>query len=238
MRGAKAAFTVLFAVALAVASVAAVGAAGAENEPATAKGSSNVYIVRMLEPPVVAYEGGIAGLAATKPAKGTKIDPDDQKVVRYVGYLDSRHNDVLGKVGGRKVYDYRYTFNGFAAQLTPGQVARAKADPGVLTVEKAEEVTMDTATTPAFLGLTDATEGLWTAPRNIKGENIVIGVVDSGIWPESKSFSDRQNFGTTGARTYENLPGFKGKCASTETVTDGSWDANLCNRKLVAAQFF
>jgi subtilisin family serine protease len=238
MRGAKAAFTALFAVALAVASVVAVGAAGAESEPASAKGSSNVYIVRMLEPPAVAYEGGIAGLEATKPAKGTKIDPDDQKVVRYVGYLGNRHNQVLAKVGGQKVYDYGYAFNGFSAHMTPGQVAAAKADSGVLTVEKAREETMDTATTPAFLGLTDANEGLWTAPRNIKGENVVIGVIDSGVWPESKSFSDRENFGTSGRRTYENLPGFKGKCASTDTVTDGSWDANLCNRKLVAAQFF
>jgi subtilisin family serine protease len=237
MRGGKAALTALFAVALAIASVVAVGSAGARGESSAEKASSNVYIVRMVELPVVAYEGGIAGFAATKPARGSKIDPDDQNVVRYAGYLDSRHNDVLGKVGGNKVYDYRYTFNGFAARMTPGQVARAKADPGVLTVEKAVEVTMDTATTPAFLGLLDGTEGLWTA-RNIKGENVVIGVIDSGIWPESKSFSDRAGFTSTGQRVYENLPGFKGKCVSAETVTDGSWDANLCNRKLVAAQFF
>ena len=35
--------------------------------------------------------------------------------------------------------------------MTPGQAANAKADANVLTVEKAEEVTMDTATTPAFM---------------------------------------------------------------------------------------
>jgi subtilisin family serine protease len=238
MRGSKAALTVLFAVALAVASVAAVGSAGAQDDgPAaakTGKGNSNVYIVRMLEPPVVAYEGGIAGLAATKPAKGNKIDPNDQDVVRYAGYLDSRHNAVLSKVGGQKVYDYRYAFNGFAAHMSPGQVAQAKVDPGVLTVEKTEELTMDTATTPAFLGLVDGTEGLWTA-RNIKGENVVIGVVDSGVWPESKSFTDRD---TNGKLVYQQMPGLHIKCASSETVTDGSWDANLCNRKLVGAQFF
>jgi subtilisin family serine protease len=237
MRGAKAALIALFAVALAAVSVVAVGSA-AQDESAAAKagkGSSNVYIVRMLEPPAVAYEGGIAGLEATKPAKGTKIDPNDQKVARYVGYLGNRHDQVLAKVGGQKVYDYAYAFNGFAARMTPGQVAAAKSDTGVLTVEKAREETMDTATTPAFLGLTDANEGLWTAPRNIKGENVVIGVIDSGIWPESKSFTDRD---AAGKLVYQQIPKLHIKCASSETVTDGSFDANLCNRKLVGAQFY
>jgi subtilisin family serine protease len=194
-----------------------------------------VYIVRLAETPVVAYEGDIAGYKATKPAKGSKIDPNSTAVVRYAGYLDSRHNAVLAKVGGQKVYDYRYSFNGFAARMTKADVARAEADPGVLSVEKTQEVEMDTATTPAFLGLTDPVTGLWTAPRNIKGENVVIGVLDSGIWPESKSFTDRD---ADGKLVYGPMPGLHIKCSSTEIVTDGSWDSNLCNKKLVGAQFF
>jgi subtilisin family serine protease len=194
-----------------------------------------VYIVRMVESPAVAYTGGIAGYEATKPARGQKINPNESKVVRYTDYLSSRHDAVIAKLGGEKVYDYAYAYNGFAARLTRGQVAIAKADPAVLTVEKAQEVTMDTATTPAFLGLTDANEGLWTAPRNIKGENVVIGVIDSGIWPESKSFTDRD---ASGKVVYRQMPGLHIKCSSAEIVTDGSWDSNLCNRKLVGAQFY
>jgi subtilisin family serine protease len=194
-----------------------------------------VYIVRLAEAPVVAYKGGIAGYEATKPAKGAKIDRNSTAVVRYAAHLDSRHDAVLAKAGGQKVYDYRYTFNGFAARMTKADVARAKADPGVLSVEKTQEVEMDTATTPAFLGLTDANEGLWTAPRNIKGENVVIGVLDSGVWPESKSFTDRD---AAGKLVYKPMPGLHIKCSSSEIVTDGSWDSNLCNQKLVGAQFF
>jgi subtilisin family serine protease len=94
---------------------------------------------------------------------------------------------------------------------------------------------MDTATTPAFLGLTKpaAEGGLWA--KGIKGENVVIGVIDSGIWPESKSFTDRD---ANGKVVYRQLPGLHIKCSSAEIVTDGSWDSNLCNRKLVGAQFF
>jgi subtilisin family serine protease len=193
---------------------------------------SNVYIVRMVEQPTIAYDGGIGGFAATKPARGAKLDPSDREVVRYAGYLDARHNAVLSRVGGQKLYDYRYAFNGFAARMTRSEVKAAKADPGVLTVEKAQEVTMDTATTPTFLGLTDPDTGLWTAPRNIKGENVIIGVLDSGVWPESKSFSDRD---ATGRLVYSPNPG---KWHGKKCHPGEAWNASMCNQKLIGAQFF
>ncbi|MGH3712286.1 MAG: S8 family serine peptidase [Micromonosporaceae bacterium] len=189
----------------------------------------------MADPPVAAYTGGIAGLAATAPREGQKINRASTEVQRYAGYLDRRHNAVLGTVGGaRKLYDYRYAFNGFAAYLTIDQAAELRANSAVISVEKTVEQSGDTATTPAFLGLTDAAQGgLWT--KGIKGENVVIGIIDSGIWPESKSFSDRN---AAGKLVYKPLRGFTAKCASSEDVTDGSWDANDCNQKLVAAQYF
>jgi subtilisin family serine protease len=236
LRSTLVALALLAAVTLfaALPAAAKLGERGGETK-ASEKSASNVYIVRMVEPPVVAYEGGIDGLRATKPAKGAKIDSTDPDVVKYVGYLDSRHNAILGKFGGSKIYDYRYVFNGFAAKLSAGQVAKLEADQAVLTVEKTQDVTNDTATTPAFLGLTKpASEGgLWA--KGIKGEDVVIGVIDSGIWPESKSFTDRDG---SGKLVYQQMPGLHIKCASAETVMDGSWDANLCNRKLVGAQFY
>lgn len=90
------------------------------NEP-TKKITNNLYIVRMAEAPVVAYKGGIAGLKATKPAKGKKIDPNSTEVVQYAAYLDSRHDAAIAAVNGRKIYDYKYSFNGFAAELTAEQ---------------------------------------------------------------------------------------------------------------------
>lgn len=197
------------------------------------KSAQPTYIVRMIQNPVVAYEGGIAGFKATAPAKGSKIDSLDADVVKYVGYLKGKHEEKLAQVGGQKIYDYNYSFNGFVANLNPGQVAKLEADADVISVEKTRELEMDTATTPAFLGLTIPPDGLWT--KGITGENVVIGILDSGIWPESKSFSDRD---ASGKLVYQQMPKLHIKCASTETVTDGSWDANLCNKKLVGAQFY
>src|SRR5215510_6128135 len=62
---------------------------------------NGVYIVQMLDNPVVEYSGGINGLKATKPQKGEKIDPNSPAVVNYVSYLDSKHNDAVSKAGGQ-----------------------------------------------------------------------------------------------------------------------------------------
>jgi subtilisin family serine protease len=197
---------------------------------------NGVYIVQMINDPVVAYAGGIPGLRATKPARGQKINPLSSDVVRYVGYLDSKHNEALNRVGGQKLYDYRYSFNGFAAKMSLEQAQKMLSVDGVLVVNPDRLHTVDTSSTPTFLGL-DAPGGLWSQLGGVgsAGEDIIIGVVDSGVWPENPSFSDRDG---EGKLVYRQIPGFHGKCDSAETATDGSWDANLCNKKLVAAQHF
>jgi len=204
--------------------------------------SNGVYIVQMLDKPVVAYDGGVNGLRATKPGNGQKIDPNSSDVTKYVAYLNGKHNGALDKVGGTKLYDYGFSFNGFAAQMTVAQANKMAGVDGVLAVTPDTLQTMDTSSTPTFLGL-DAPGGLWAqlgGPTGTKnsggaGDGIIIGIIDSGVWPESLSFSDRD---ANGKLIYQQISGFHGKCDSVETVTDGSWDANLCNKKLIAAQHF
>jgi subtilisin family serine protease len=222
--------------------VAAPPASGQDVPPAAAvskaRSASAVYIVQMIDPPVAGYLGGRPGMSATAPGRGQKINPADPDVVQYAGYLESRHNDAASRVGARKLYGYRYAFNGFSARLTPAQVAVLRAAPDVISVEETREIPMDTATTPAFLGLTQAGTGLWA--RGIKGENVIIGILDSGIWPESQSFSDRTGVGPKGQKgklAYHQIPGWHGKCSSGED-SDGSFNASLCNQKLIAAQFY
>jgi hypothetical protein len=143
--------TLAFALAL----ITLVFPALSSGEPGKAKGpSNNAYIVRLIEAPVVAYDGTISGYRATRPAKGQKIDPNSGDVVRYSTYLDGRHNATLAAAGGgRKLYSYRYTFNGFAAELTEAQAQKLRSLPGVISVDKDVAVEMDTSTTPTFLGL-------------------------------------------------------------------------------------
>jgi hypothetical protein len=161
-------------------------------ESSQAARANNIYLVQMAEAPVISYPGGAAGLAPTKKKRGEKIDPESADVVAYAGYLTSRHDQALGRAGGRKVYDYRYTFNGFAAAMTEAQADALRGTVGVVTVTKDTLRTADTSSTPTFLGL-DAVGGLWSQLGGVDsaGEDIVIGIVDSGVWPENPSFSDR-----------------------------------------------
>jgi hypothetical protein len=114
---------------------------------------NGVYIVQMINSPVVSYTGDVPGYRATKPALGQKIDPNNRDVVRYAGYLNGRHNEALSRVGGQKLYDYVYSFNGFAAQMTVEQANRLSFVNGVLLVSPDALQTMDTSSTPTFLGL-------------------------------------------------------------------------------------
>lgn len=154
-----------------------------------------IYIVQLRQLPVVAYDGSIKGYKATKVAKGHKLNNAAKAVVNYKRYLTGRHAAELKAAGGgKKLYDYSTSFNGFAARMTATAANKLAADKDVLSVTPDEIHEVDTSSTPAFLGLSDP-GGLWDQLGGVgkAGENIIIGVVDSGIWPESLSFSDRVN---------------------------------------------
>jgi hypothetical protein len=196
------------------------------------------YIVQMADPPVVAYEGGTKGLKATAPKAGQKVDPLGSDVVAYTGYLNGKHDVALKAAGGKKLYDYVYSYNGYAATMTAAQANKAALQPGVLAVSADEQHTIDTSSTPAFLGLSDP-GGLWSQLGGVgsAGDGVIIGVIDTGIWPESLSFSDRT--GTNGNATkdgklaYRQIPGWHGKCKPGE-----QFNASMCNQKLIGAQWF
>ena len=222
------AFAVLAALMLSVS--AASGAQGT---------TKKTYVVQMLERPAVAYEGGVAGIPATKPGKGAKLDRTAPAVQKYVAYLTGQHDKALDKVGGEKVYDYGYTFNGFAADLTEAQAAALEKVAGIVAVSEDYLMQPDTSSTPSFLGI-NKPGGLWSQLGGVgtSGEDIIIGVVDTGIWPEHPSFSDRLGIDRTGKpdgdmKYPHKVKGYTGSCDAGEDFT-----AANCNRKLIGAQYF
>lgn len=187
------------------------------------------YIVQLADLPAASYTGGITGYERTKPQPGQKIDGDSAAVNKYEGYLAGRHKAALDSVpGAHKVYDYTLTFNGFAAELTTLQANTLSRNPGVLSVTKNEMRTLDTTNTPEFLGLSKE-GGLWsrlggTGARGA-GDGVVVGVLDSGLWPESKSFAPLQN--------PRRIRDWRGTC-----VTGEGWTASTCNNKIIGARFY
>jgi len=178
------------------------------------------------------------GSRPLSPLRARKSIRPAETFAAYTSLLDRRHDDVVAKAGGRKVYDYRYTFNGFAAELTSAQAETVKGVAGVLAVSKDELQFADTSSTPAFLGLSDS-GGLWDQLGGFgrAGEDIIIGLIDSGVWPEGLSVSDRTGANGNGTQDgkldYQQIPGFHGKCTPGE-----QFPASNCNQKLIAAQWF
>lgn len=199
---------------------------------------SKVFVVRMSDAPAVAYAGGLPGLQATAPLRGQKLDPLDLGVAKYVAYLDGKHGAASSAVGAVRIYDYRYAFNGFAAELTPEQAEKLAQQPGVVSVEKDQVLYADTASTPTFLGL-DVPGGLWSrlGGPGTAGDGVIVGIIDSGIWPESLAFTDRTgangNVTKDGKSSYSPIRGWHGRCEAGE-----AFSPSMCNQKLIGARHF
>ncbi len=206
--------------------------------------ASRTYIVRLAEPAAAGYDGSIGGLRATRPAKGSKLDSRHPDVVTYRAHLAARQDAVMRSAGVAKALrNYGYAFNGFAAQMSDEQAAKLAGTRGVLSVSKDELRHADTSSTPNFIGLTGR-DGFWDE-QNAKGEDIIIGVIDSGIWPEHPSFSDRKKRHGHGHShhdqrghdesdyAYKRIRGWHGICQAGEQFT-----ADDCNRKLIGARYY
>ncbi|KAL6657692.1 hypothetical protein ACP70R_005472 [Stipagrostis hirtigluma subsp. patula] len=122
----------------------------------------------------------------------------------------------------RVFYVYDTAMHGFAAELTDDEARRLSNTSGVAGVFKDRVVPLHTTRSPAFLGL-DEDSGIW--PDTDFGDGVIIGFVDTGIWPESASFNDS---GLGPVR-----PSWKGRCVDGER-----FNASMCNNKLVGARFF
>ncbi|KAL6010614.1 hypothetical protein ACLOJK_001050 [Asimina triloba] len=118
------------------------------------------------------------------------------------------------------IYTYDLAAHGFAAHLTPSQASDLRRLPGILSVRPEQVYHLHTTHTPEFLGL-GTTYGLW---RNSDGaDGVIVGMLDTGIWPELRSFSD-VGLGPVPAR-------WKGTCATGP-------DFPACNRKIIGARAY
>lgn len=209
---------------------------------AQADGERRSYIIQLADKPAATYEGGVTGLAATKPAAGQRLDVDASAVQAYVNYLDTKQADVMSTVPGAQVTnEFKVVFNGFSALLTDDEVRALKKNSNVAAITADSILQLDTSYTPGFIGL-DGPGGLWSkmGGQGAAGEDMIIGIVDSGIWPEHASFADRVDSATgtpshTGDQLVYTAPpsSWKGDCVEGE----GFSKAN-CNNKLIGARFF
>ncbi|XP_042513349.1 subtilisin-like protease SBT4.10 [Macadamia integrifolia] len=130
----------------------------------------------------------------------------------HLGILDQ----VLDSSSAREslVYSYRKSFNGFAAKLTEKEHKKLRGMEGVVSVFPSKTLQLDTTRSWDFLGLPTTVKRMPTVESDV-----IIGMIDTGIWPESESFSDN------GIRPPPSK--WKGICQNF-----------TCNNKIVGARFY
>ncbi|KMT04812.1 hypothetical protein BVRB_7g169830 [Beta vulgaris subsp. vulgaris] len=121
------------------------------------------------------------------------------------------------------IYSYTHSATGFAASLSAAQVAELRSHRSVLSIIPDQVHQVQTTRTTQFLGLSEGS-GLW--PQSDQGSDIIIGVIDTGIWPGHRSFSD-VGYGPVPTT-------WKGSCP----VGDPDFPAGSCNKKLIGARAF
>src|SRR5262252_6686624 len=152
-------------------------------------GSTSVYIVKLKDPGAASYGNAQIYSAGRSVAQNASA----QRAARaaFAERLEQTHDRLLADVGARsaKIYSYRYALNGFAAKLTAAEASRLAQQPEVARVWLDADQHLDTNNSSTFLGLEDQSGGLH-AGLNLLGENVVVGVVDSGLAPNQPSMLD------------------------------------------------
>ncbi len=194
-------------------------------------------IVQLESEPLATYDGDIPGLPATAPRVlgASKLDAEAPQAQRYMDYLaqeQSRFEATVNKAGlnATIVHRYKAALNGVSMLVPESQLATLSALPGVKRIYIDEMVQPTTEVTPIFIGAPVAWRQAGGLPK--AGEGVIVGVLDTGIWPEHPSYSDPDPLGIP----YPPPPGGPYACEFGSSVPGDN--PFTCNNKLIGAYRF
>ncbi|XP_020215007.1 subtilisin-like protease SBT5.3 [Cajanus cajan] len=154
---------------------------------------------------------------------GDHSHPNSESVVRANHEILAT---VTGSLSGAKsaaLHHYSKSFQGFSAMITPEQANQLAEHNSVVSVFESKMNKLHTTHSWDFLGLETVYKGNHKALGTIS--DVIVGVVDSGVWPESESFTD-YGLGPVPKK-------FKGECVGGDNFTLAN-----CNKKIIGARFY
>ncbi|PUZ59892.1 hypothetical protein GQ55_4G079700 [Panicum hallii var. hallii] len=151
-----------------------------------------------------------------------------QDIVRlHHQMLTAVHDGSLEKAQASHVYTYSSGFQGFAAKLNKEQAMRLAEMPGVVSVFTNTKRRLHTTHSWDFMGLSTNAECEVPGLSTKNQENVIVGFIDTGIWPESPSFSDH------------GMPPvpkrWRGQCQRGEANSPSYF---TCNRKIIGGRYY
>ena len=192
-------------------------------------------IVKLEDAPLAAYNGGVEGLAATNTAvTGEKrLNVRSERSRLYVEHLARKMQAMEKSIQAmapqaRVTHRYPVVFGGFALRVPQEKIGEIENLPGVKAVYPDRMRKLDTSTSPRLI----KADKMWKAlgGQGNGGEGIIVGIVDTGIWPEHPSFSDPDPAG----KAYAAPSSWGGSC---QAPNDGSAPIT-CTNKLIGAKVF
>lgn len=179
------------------------------------------------------YAGGTEGLAATSPQVTGKSLADNRGAVnRYLNHARGVTSDAAAAVAdtvpaAEVTGSFEVAYGGLSALVPANQAKDLLKVPGVVAVQSDEAQEIQTDATPEFIGATEVWPSL--GGSSTAGEGVVVGVLDTGIWPEHPSFADpgidRPDVGAVG-------------CEFGDGTNPALGDAFECNDKMLGAYAF
>jgi subtilisin family serine protease len=166
-----------------------------------------------------------------------KLDVKSAESQAYLDYLAARQEGFISAAKAslsevRVTHRYDVVLGGVSMLVPESQVGTLSRLPGVVAVYPDEVLQIDTDSSPEFIGA----DTLWNqvGGQASAGEGIVVGVLDTGIWPEHPSFADPDIAGNP----YPAPPGGPYDCNFGNTAWNPDDDPFPCNNKLIGAYEF
>jgi len=210
---------------LVVGALSPVAAGAAQDDGAASSGievlesTTGSYIVVMTGDPLVVTEGQDKLNTMNAKNKGKALARGHDKALRDAG-VDS----------DAKVQSFTNALNGFSAIMSYQEAKDVAALDKVALVLPDEMRYLDTDSSPTFLGLTGPA-GPWAT--GVDGEGVIVGVIDSGIWPEHPSFADDGTFPDPGVTLDDSVY----PACDFGNTAHNEFDAPFtCNNKLIGAR--
>jgi subtilisin family serine protease len=210
------------------------------NAPEAGSGMVSV-LVKLEGDSLAAYTGDIPGLAATNPSVTgeEKLDTESKESKEYLRYLDRKHDEFEAEAEasipeGQVTQNIEVILNVVSMIVPADQVSSLYSLPGVEAVYADELQQLTTDNSPQFIGAPTARSQL--GGQESAGEGVIVGILDTGIWPEHPSFSDPDPSGKPYAAPPPAPSGNPRACEFGSAVTGD--EPFACNNKLIGAHRF